>query len=75
MRFPMQASRRKSESAWRLEPTGWPTCTYGGSDPCHYGVVAAIVSDTPQAPEAYKARLSGLDALSHVTVEVHACRH
>ncbi len=43
--------------------------------PGHFGVVAAIVSDTPQAPDAYKARLAGLDVLSHVTVEVHACRH
>jgi cation diffusion facilitator family transporter len=43
--------------------------------PGHFGVVAAIVSDAPQAPGAYKARLAGLDALSHVTVEVHACRH
>jgi cation diffusion facilitator family transporter len=43
--------------------------------PGHVGVIASIVSDTPQAPEAYKARLAGLDILSHVTVEVHACRH
>ena len=28
----------------------------------------------PETPDAYKARLSGLTA-SHVTVEVHACRH
>jgi cation diffusion facilitator family transporter len=42
--------------------------------PGHFGVVASVVSDKPQAPEAYKARLAGLDALSHVTVEVHACR-
>jgi cation diffusion facilitator family transporter len=42
--------------------------------PGHVGVIAAVVSDTPQAPEAYKARLAGLsDSLSHVTVEVHAC--
>jgi cation diffusion facilitator family transporter len=43
--------------------------------PGHLGVVASIVSDEPQAPEAYKARLAGYAGLSHVTVEVHACRH
>jgi hypothetical protein len=35
--------------------------------------VASIVSDTPQSPDAYKARLAGVAGLSHVTVEVHAC--
>ena len=40
--------------------------------PGHTGVIAAVVSDRPQAPSAYKARLSGL-TLSHVTVEVHRC--
>lgn len=40
--------------------------------PGHLGVIAAIVSDEPQAPDIYKDRLSGL-ALSHVTVEVHKC--
>ena len=43
--------------------------------PGHFGVVAAIVADAPQAPEVYKQRLAGLPGLSHVTVEVHACRH
>lgn len=43
--------------------------------PEHLGVVASVVSDVPQAPETYKARLAGLSGLSHVTVEVHACRH
>jgi cation diffusion facilitator family transporter len=46
---------------WRLGPT-------------HVGVIASIVSDSPQAPHAYKARLRGL-SLSHVTVEIHACEH
>jgi len=41
--------------------------------PGHTGVIAAVVSDRPQAPAAYKARLSGIAGLSHVTVEVHAC--
>jgi cation diffusion facilitator family transporter len=43
--------------------------------PGHLGVVASIISDVPQAPDAYKARLAGFAGLSHVTVEVHACRH
>jgi Co/Zn/Cd efflux system component len=43
--------------------------------PGHVGLIAAVVSDRPQPPEAYKARLQGLDGLSHVTVEVHACMH
>jgi cation diffusion facilitator family transporter len=41
--------------------------------PGHVGVIASVVSDSPQAPETYKARLSDL-AMSHVTVEVHRCR-
>ena len=41
--------------------------------PGHVGVVASIVSDKPQPPQVYKARLAKLPALSHVTVEVHAC--
>jgi cation diffusion facilitator family transporter len=43
--------------------------------PGHLGLLASIVSDDPQAPDAYKARLAGIAGLSHVTVEVHACRH
>lgn len=42
--------------------------------PGHLGLVAAVVSDDPQPPEAYKARLAGFADLSHVTIEVHACR-
>ena len=41
--------------------------------PGHTGVIASVVSDAPQAPRAYKARLEGIEGLSHVTVEVHAC--
>jgi cation diffusion facilitator family transporter len=40
--------------------------------PGHLGVIAALVTDSPQAPEIYKGRLSDL-GLSHVTVEVHKC--
>jgi len=41
--------------------------------PGHNAAVVSLVSDHPQAPDAYKAKLSGLAGLSHVTVEVHAC--
>ena len=41
--------------------------------PGHAGLIAAVVSDRPQAPSVYKQRLEGIDGLSHVTVEVHAC--
>ena len=41
--------------------------------PGHRAVVVSIVSDAPQAPAVYKARLADLHDLSHVTVEVHPC--
>jgi cation diffusion facilitator family transporter len=41
--------------------------------PGHHGAIVSLVSDTPQAVEAYKARLAGLRGLSHVTVEVLRC--
>ena len=41
--------------------------------PGHAGLIASVVADRPQAPGAYKRRLEGIDGLSHVTVEVHAC--
>lgn len=41
--------------------------------PGHFALVASVVSDTPQAPRVYKARLAGLGRLSHVTVEVEPC--
>ncbi|HXQ11112.1 MAG TPA: CDF family Co(II)/Ni(II) efflux transporter DmeF [Caulobacteraceae bacterium] len=40
--------------------------------PGHNAAVVSLVSDHPQAPEAYKAKLEGLSSLSHVTIEVHA---
>ena len=39
--------------------------------PGHNGVVVSLVADRPQTPAAYKARLSGIAGLSHVTIEVH----
>jgi len=41
--------------------------------PGHAGLIAAVVSDRPQAPSVYKHRLDGIAGLSHVTIEVHAC--
>lgn len=43
--------------------------------PGHTGVIATIVSDQPQSPETYKARLAALEGLSHITVEVRRCPH
>jgi cation diffusion facilitator family transporter len=41
--------------------------------PGHHGAIVSLVSDAPQAVEAYKARLADVPHLSHVTVEVHHC--
>jgi cation diffusion facilitator family transporter len=41
--------------------------------PGHMAVVASVVTDEPQDPSIYKARLRGLRRLSHVTIEVHTC--
>lgn len=41
--------------------------------PGNTAMIATIISDRPQAPAIYKARLEGLHGLSHLTVEVHAC--
>lgn len=43
--------------------------------PGHTAVIASVVSDRPQPPDAYKARLHHLHGISHVTVEVHRCVH
>lgn len=41
--------------------------------PGHAALIAAVVSDDPQPPAHYKARLDGLSWLSHVTIEVNRC--
>jgi cation diffusion facilitator family transporter len=41
--------------------------------PGHLALIAAVVADAPQPPDAYKARLQDLPGLAHVTVEVHRC--
>jgi cation diffusion facilitator family transporter len=41
--------------------------------PGHNAAVVSLVSDCPEPPASYKARLVGIAGLSHVTVEVQAC--
>jgi Co/Zn/Cd efflux system component len=41
--------------------------------PGHAGVIASLVTEHPQPPQTYKARLAGIAGLSHVTIEVHPC--
>jgi cation diffusion facilitator family transporter len=41
--------------------------------PGHNAVVATVVTHEPQAPKAYKERLSAIPGLSHVTIEVERC--
>ncbi|HZZ67997.1 MAG TPA: cation diffusion facilitator family transporter [Phenylobacterium sp.] len=42
--------------------------------PGHNAAVAVVEAAAPQAPEAYHARLRGLEGLSHVTVEVRTAK-
>ncbi|MFC7051803.1 CDF family Co(II)/Ni(II) efflux transporter DmeF [Hansschlegelia quercus] len=41
--------------------------------PGKVAAIVALVTHHPQPPETYKAKLMGLDALAHVTVEVNRC--
>lgn len=43
--------------------------------PGHMAAIVSIVSDRPQEPSHYKSKLAAISNLSHVTVEVHPCRH
>lgn len=43
--------------------------------PGHLAAIVSIVSDAPEPPERYKARIADLPTLSHVTVEVHPCQN
>jgi cation diffusion facilitator family transporter len=40
--------------------------------PRHLAAIVAVVADRPEPPDAYRRRLSGMDDLVHVTVEVNA---
>jgi cation diffusion facilitator family transporter len=57
-RLEMEGDRVTDLHVWRLGPG-------------HLGVLAAIVSKHPQPPSHYKARLDGIEDLSHVTIEVN----
>jgi Co/Zn/Cd efflux system component len=61
-RLEVRGDRVSDLHVWRLGPG-------------HTGVTAAIVSDHPQAPPAYKSRLEDIQGLSHITIEVHPCPH
>jgi len=41
--------------------------------PGHLGVLAVVVSENPRAPDYYKARLAGIEGLSHINIEVNPC--
>lgn len=41
--------------------------------PGHLAAIVSLVTHDPQEPAAYKAKLDGLEGLSHVTVEVNRC--
>jgi cation diffusion facilitator family transporter len=41
--------------------------------PGHHAAVVSLVSDRPEPPAAYKARLADIAGLSHITIEVHPC--
>jgi cation diffusion facilitator family transporter len=41
--------------------------------PGHAGLIAAIVSDDPKPPAAYKELLAPIRGLSHITIEVNPC--
>lgn len=41
--------------------------------PGHMAAVLSIVTHHPQAPDAYKSKLSHLKQLCHTTIEVHSC--
>jgi cation diffusion facilitator family transporter len=41
--------------------------------PGHLACIAALVSDTPHSASTYKARLTDISGLSHITVEVEIC--
>jgi Co/Zn/Cd efflux system component len=42
--------------------------------PGHCAAVVSIVSDAPASLATYKAGLAGVPGLSHVTIEILACR-
>ena len=41
--------------------------------PGHQAAIVSVITDHPQPPSAYKAKLADLHTLSHITVEVEPC--
>jgi len=41
--------------------------------PGHAGLIVSVVTERPQPPAAYRARLAEFEVLSHITVEVQHC--
>jgi cation diffusion facilitator family transporter len=41
--------------------------------PAHYALILSLVTQHPRPPQHYKALLSDLDRLSHITIEVNQC--
>ena len=41
--------------------------------PGAFSTIVSLVADRPLEPAAYKARLQALQALAHITIEVHPC--
>jgi cation diffusion facilitator family transporter len=57
-RLEIESDRVTDLHVWRLGPG-------------HLAVLAVIVSEHPRAPDYYKARLAGIEGLSHVSIEVN----
>jgi cation diffusion facilitator family transporter len=57
-RLEIESDRVTDLHVWRLGPG-------------HLGVLATIVSERPREPDHYKARLAGIEGLSHVSIEVN----
>jgi cation diffusion facilitator family transporter len=41
--------------------------------PGHQAAIVSVITDDPQPPSAYKAKLADLHTLSHITIEVEPC--
>ncbi len=41
--------------------------------PGHWAAVVSLLSSEPKAPDVYKARVAGIEGVSHLTVEVQPC--
>jgi Co/Zn/Cd efflux system component len=38
-----------------------------------YACIVCVVADVPLAPDVYRARIAGISAIVHATVEVNKC--